>query len=127
MKGYRVWCLVARASRSESTRDTISCRLITVYTGRDGTTYSSPLTLRARLRDTVRLLQASTTRASGGSSTGGKRVAKLIRELTARLVDLFTALEHAAAVLPCLGRGGHYVFEADDQCIVLYDDMGDES
>lgn len=106
----------------------ILCRPITIsHRMSREFTYSSPLPLRARLRDAICLLQTSTTRASRGSPTGSKRVTELIRELTARLMNLFTALEHAAAVLPCLGWGGHCVFGALDQCIVLYDDIGDKS
>jgi hypothetical protein len=71
--------------------------------------YPSPLTLRARLSDTLCLLQASATSTSRGSPTSGKRVAELVGKLAARLVDFFAALEHAATVLPCFGGSGHYV------------------
>jgi hypothetical protein len=70
-------------------------------------TYSSPLALRARLRNTLCFLQTSTAGASCGSPTTSKRVAKLIGELAARLVDFLAALEHASAVLPCLSWCGH--------------------
>jgi hypothetical protein len=76
--------------------------------------YPSPLTLRARLSNTLRLLQASATSTSRGSPTSGKRVAELVGKLTARLVDLFTALKHAAAVLPCLGGSRH--------CVIVFAD-----
>ena len=48
-------------------------------------------------------------------------------ELAARLVDFFAALEHAAAVLPCLGWDGHGVFAAVNYCFELWDDADDQS
>ena len=90
-------------------------------------THPSPLTLRTRLGNTVRLLQTSTTRASSGSPTSTERVTELVRELAARLVDFFAALEHAAAVLPCLGWRGHFVFEAVNYRIELWGDADDQS
>jgi hypothetical protein len=82
-------------------------------------THPSPLPLRTRLSNTLRLLQTSATSTSDRSPTSSERVAELVGEFAARLVDFLAALEHAATVLPCFRGSGHCVLELLGSVIVI--------